>query len=470
MVCILRDTDVMKASNFPLKRACSSVALLMVAVAAAAGPGGADSPLPGPRPPFRGPAGFVPEPGYDPCLFSPALSGCLSARKALQEKQQALAEERSITGLFRTLMKVKNEQSRRYIEALNDLNAVRERLAECEVTRRTPGSAFSRTAAPGDLTSSAGGTSRLAGDVRQVPDILLNDRIAYPDYVSQIRALRAENRLLRLSLTAKDGQLATGQKEVERLVAGTAELEARVKERDALSREDARQHGPLTDDDAGSDSNAAVEEVPPPASAEAGVPPGDYASGVAFSQEVLRAIDINSALGIRTDRKALIAGFSDKMNGAVKYSADALLAAMSEKQKEVASAREKTLAQQVQKGDSAVTRFQASPGVVKTPQGFLYRIERRGDAPLKKDVPLRLVVKESLADGTPLLDMVADGSELRQNVDDMPPIFKEVIGKMAVNGSATIMVPPELAYGEEGKPPHIPPGATLIYWFEIRGY
>lgn len=461
----------MKGRNFSPRRNCSSVALLMmVAASAMAGPGGADLFSSPPRPPFTGPTSFAPDSGYDPCLFSPAFPGCLSTREALQEKQQALAEEQNTVSQFRALMKVKNEQSRLYIDALNDLNAVRERLAECEVTRRTPGSAFYRMAAPGDLKSSAGGTSRLAGDVRQAPDILLNGRIAYPDYVSQIRALRAENRSLRLSLIAKDNQLVTGQKEVERLVSDTAELEARVKERDALSREDARQREPLTDDDAGSDLNAAVEEVAPPDPAEAGLPPGDYASGVAFSQEVLRTIDINSALGIRTDMKALIAGFSDKMNGAVKYSEDALLASMSEKQKEVASAREKTLALQVQQGDSAVMRFQASPGVVKTPQGFLYRIERRGDAPLKKNVPLRLVVKESLADGTSLLDMVADGIELRQNVDEMPPIFKEVIGKMAVNGSATIMVPPELAYGVEGKPPHIPPGATLIYWFEIRGY
>jgi len=453
-----------------MKRASSSVALLMVAVSAASAPEYPDSPLPDPRPPFRGPAGFVPEPGYYPCLFSPGFSGCLSTRKTLQEKQQALAEEQKTVSLFRALIKIKNEQSRRYIEALNDLNAVRERLAECQVIHRTPGSAFSRMAAPGDLNPASAGTSRLTGDVRQAPDILLNGRIGYPDYVNQIRALRAENRSLRLSLIAKGDQLAAGQKEVERLVADTAEQEARVKERGALSREDARRREPLTDDDAGSDLNAAVEELPPPAPAEAGVPPGDYASGAAFSQEVLRAIDTNSALGIRTDKKALIAGFSDKMNGAVKYSEDALLAAMSEKQKEVAIAREKTRALQVQQGNSAIMRFQASPGVVKTPQGFLYRIERRGDAPLKKDVPLRLVVKESLADGTSLLDTVADGSELRQSVDEMPPIFKEVIRKMAVNGSATIMVPPELAYGEEGKPPHIPPGATLIYWFEIRGY
>ena len=459
-----------------MKRTSSSVALLLFSALAVAAPGGSDFRSSALLIPFGEPAGFAPDSGSDPCLISSAFSGCLSTRKALQEKQQALAEERSITDLFRALMKVKNEQSRRYIEALNELNAVREKLAECDVIHRTPGSAFSCMAAAGDLNPlPVVETSRLTGDVSQIPKILLNDRIASSDYVSHIQALRAENRSLRLSLTAKDSQLATGQKEVERLVAGIAELEARVKERDALSREDARQHEPLTGEDAGrrnaaSGVNAAVEQGSPTASAEAGLPPGDYASGVVFSQEVLRAIDINSALGIRTDKKALIAGFSDKMNGAVKYSAGALLAAMSEKQKEVASAREKTLAQQMQKGDSAVMRFQASPGVVKTPEGFLYRIERRGDAPLKKDVPLRLVVKESLADGTSLLDMVADGSELRQNVDDMPPIFKEVIGKMALNGSATIMVPPELAYGEEGKPPHIPPGATLIYWFEIRGY
>ncbi|QNL02986.1 FKBP-type peptidyl-prolyl cis-trans isomerase (plasmid) [Serratia ureilytica] len=387
----------MKKSNFSLRRTCSSVVLLMVAVAAAAGPGGADSPFSGPQPPFRELAGFVPEPGYDPCLFSPALSGCLSIWKALQENQQALAEERSITGLFRALIEVKSGQSRLYIEKLNDLNAVRGKLAECEVTLRTPGNALTRAAIQEDIASQPAETSRPAGDVRQVPEIQPSRRIASPD-------------------------------------------------------------------------KAAVEQVSLPASADAGLPPGDYASDLAFSQEVLRTIDINSALNIRTDKKALIAGFSDKMSGAVKYSAGALLAAMSEKQKEVASAREKTLGQQMQKGDSAVMRFQASPGVVKTPEGFLYRIERRGDAPLKKDVPLRLVVKESLADGTSLLDMVADGSELRQNVDDMPPIFKEVIGKMALNGSATIMVPPELAYGEEGKPTHIPLGATLIYWFEIRGY
>lgn len=449
-----------------MKRICISVVLIMAAVSTASAQGDSDSLLPGSLPPYMESAGDASVVEFDPCMISPVFSDCVSTRKALREKEQALAEEHKTVSLFRALIKVKNEQTRRYIEALNDLNSIIGKLADCDVTHRSSGNALHRDGTTGDLTQ----TSQFAAEVSQGPEILLNGHIAYTDYVSQIQALRAENRSLRLSLIAKDDQLATGQKEVERLVADTAEQEARVTERDPLSREDVPQREPLTDDDAGSDSNATVEELHPPASAEAGLPPGDYASGVAFSMEVLRAIDINSALGIRTDKKALIAGFSDKMNGVEKYSAGALLGAMTEKKKEVASAREKALAQQMQQGNSVLLRFQASPGVVKTPQGFLYRIERRGDAPLKKDVPLRLVIKESMADGTSLLDMVHDGSELLQNVDDMPPIFKEVIGKMALNGSATIMVPPELAYGEEGKPPQIPPGATLIYWFEIRGY
>lgn len=425
----------MKGSLYLMKRAYSSVALMMVAVSAMAAQGGADSPSSASLSPYREPSGYAPEPGYDPCLLSPAFSGCIGTRETLKVSQEALAAEQTIVGQFRALMEIKNEQSRRYIAALDDLNAVRERLVECNVTNRTAGNALSGAVNSYDPNSSPAETSRLAGDVRQVPEILLNDRIAYPDYVSQIRALRAENASLRLSLTAKDDQLATSQKEAERLVAGNAELEARAKERDVLSREDARQQGPL------------------PASADAGLPSGDYASGVAFSQEVLRAIDTNSALGILTDKKALTAGFSDNMSGAVKYSTSALLAAMSEKQKEVAGAREKTLAQQVQQGNTAVMRFQASPGVVKTSQGFLYRIERPGDAPLKKNVPLRLVVKESLADGTSLLDMTADGSELRQNVDDMPQFLKRLLISWLLTALRPLWFRPNSLTGRRGSRP-----------------
>ncbi|CAK9884152.1 MAG: hypothetical protein XXXJIFNMEKO3_00533 [Candidatus Erwinia impunctatus] len=87
---------------------------------------------------------------------------------------------------------------------------------------------------------------------------------------------------------------------------------ARVKETGDMTPEDARQHAPLPVADPGGRSvasglNALVEQQPLPVPAEDGLPSGDYASGVAFSQEVLRAIETNSALGILTEKKALTA-------------------------------------------------------------------------------------------------------------------------------------------------------------------
>lgn len=329
----------MKGSLYLMKRAYSSVALVMVAVSAMAAQGGADSPLPASRPPYREPPGDAPEPGYDPFPLLPAFSGCTGTREALKVSQQALAAERSITGQFGALMEIKIEQSRRYIAALDDLKAVRGKLDECEVTRGTAGASPPPAAIPDGIIPPHAGKPGLAGDLSKAPDILPNERIAYPDCASQIRALRAENRSLQSGLAAKDDQLTASQAEIERLVARAAELEARVKEMGDMTPEDAGQHAPLPVADPGGRSvasglNAPVEQQPLPVPAEDGLPSGDYASGVAFSQEVLRAIETNSALGILTDKKALTAGFSDNMSDAVKYSTSALLTAMSEKQKE----------------------------------------------------------------------------------------------------------------------------------------
>ncbi|MFO6426160.1 FKBP-type peptidyl-prolyl cis-trans isomerase [Escherichia coli] len=79
-----------------------------------------------------------------------------------------------------------------------------------------------------------------------------------------------------------------------------------------------------------------------------------------------------------------------------------------------------------------------------------------------------VVVTEKLTDGTVVEDMDARGRVISQVLGEYPPVFREALMLMKNHGTMELVAPPELAYGDEGYPPRVPPGATMIYTLRVE--
>ena len=108
------------------------------------------------------------------------------------------------------------------------------------------------------------------------------------------------------------------------------------------------------------------------------------------------------------------------------------------------------------------------PGVQKTASGLLYEIVKAGDGPKPAATDLvKVHYKGTLIDGKEF-----DSSYKRDMPAEFPlngviPCWTEGLQLMKPGGKATLYCPSDIAYGERGFPPVIPPGATLVFDVEL---
>ncbi|HEY4394195.1 MAG TPA: FKBP-type peptidyl-prolyl cis-trans isomerase [Polyangia bacterium] len=109
------------------------------------------------------------------------------------------------------------------------------------------------------------------------------------------------------------------------------------------------------------------------------------------------------------------------------------------------------------------------PGAVVSPSGMVFRSTSPGTGEIPKPTDRVSVQYEGrLPDGT-----VFDSTKKRGGVPATFPLngvikcWTEGVGKMKVGEKAQLTCPSSIAYGDSGRPPQIPGGATLIFDVEL---
>lgn len=181
-----------------------------------------------------------------------------------------------------------------------------------------------------------------------------------------------------------------------------------------------------------------------------------YALGLAMAQTLAN-------LGLTPAELDLVqVGLSD---GVLNKPPKADLATYGPKIKPLQQARLAAVADKAKKaGQPYLDKAAAENGAIKGESGWVYvpLTEGAGDSPRKSDA-VKLRYSGKLIDGT----LFATEEIVTAPVQQTLWCWIEHLQKLKAGSKGKFLCPSSLAYGDEGYPPEVPPGATLIYEVEL---
>ena len=123
------------------------------------------------------------------------------------------------------------------------------------------------------------------------------------------------------------------------------------------------------------------------------------------------------------------------------------------------------------KGMEFAEKIARESGAVKTPSGIVLRTIKEGSGakPSSEDV-VKVHYEGKLVDGTVFDSSIARGEPLEFGLKGVVPCWTEALQTMKKGGKAQVVCPSDLAYGDTGHPPTIPPGATLSFEVELLDF
>ena len=125
---------------------------------------------------------------------------------------------------------------------------------------------------------------------------------------------------------------------------------------------------------------------------------------------------------------------------------------------------------EIEKGQAAgiIEAAAKETGAVKLPSGMVIKTTRPGTGAQPEAADqVKVQYEGRLSDGTVFDSSIKRGQPAVFPLGGVIKCWTEGVGHMKIGEKATLTCPSELAYGDSGRPPVIPGGATLIFDVEL---
>lgn len=180
-------------------------------------------------------------------------------------------------------------------------------------------------------------------------------------------------------------------------------------------------------------------------------------------------------LGKEIDFETLIYGITDGYAGAeLAMNQEEIVVVQKEFGAMLQARQAAELEQMKEKNKTAGIAFleenKKKEGVMVTASGLQYKFVTKGEGAIPKaSDQVKVHYAGSLIDGTEFDSSIKRGEPVTFGVDQVIPGWSEALQLIPVGSKVNLVIPADLAYGEQGVMPRIEPNSVLVFEVELLG-